>query len=316
MTFPVSSQARKLARDLGYNEWMVGRYLKYIPNPEGCLMAMRSAVHRYIRINTIKIKIEGLVQRFVTKGVDFERTILKDVLCLRKSPYPLGAMTEYLLGYYYIQDLSSCIAVEALECMENQINLDMASSPGGKTTYMAQRMNNSGIIAALESNPKRIKPLIFNLSRCGVMNTCIYQMSAIEAQKLGQQFDRVLLDAPCSCEGVIAKDPTRKTSLTPSDIKECSYKQMNLIVTAADIVKPGGLLVYSTCTFAPEENEAVVNHLLGQRANVQLEPVRFGEPGLTAFGSLEFDKQLKRTARFYPHIHKTSGFYVAKIRVK
>jgi NOL1/NOP2/sun family putative RNA methylase len=226
-----------------------------------------------------------------------------------------GATNEYLLGHYYVQDLSSCMAVDALDVSENQSALDVAAAPGGKTTFMAQRMKNTGSIIALEPSARRARSMSFNLARCGVYNTCIMLMDGLQAEKLQGKFDRVLLDAPCSCEGVIAKDATRKTSHTPEDVDYCSGRQDRLIEAAARTVRPGGILVYSTCSFAPEENEMVVDRLLQKFSNMTVEPTEHGSSGLTKFGDTSFDPQLKNARRLYPHIHDTIGFFIARLRV-
>jgi tRNA (cytosine40_48-C5)-methyltransferase len=268
----------------------------------------------YIRTNTLKINTKDLKERLVSKGFELDDTILDDVLSIKKHTFRIGSTTEYLLGYYYIQDLSSCLAVDALDVRENQTVLDIASAPGGKTTYISQRMKNTGILIALETNPRRIRALRFNLQRCGVINTCVLKMDGKRATDLNMQFDRVLLDAPCSCEGIIAKDKSRKINHRPEDIEFCAARQSALIETAIRAVKPGGLLVYSTCSFAPEENEIIVNLLL-EKLDVEIEPIRYGSEGLTSFGLLDFNPKLKNTRRFYPHIHDTLGFYIAKLRV-
>jgi NOL1/NOP2/sun family putative RNA methylase len=268
----------------------------------------------YIRTNTLKINTKDLKERLVSKGFELDDTILDDVLSIKKQTFRIGSTTEYLLGYYYIQDLSSCLAVDALDVRENQTVLDIASAPGGKTTYISQRMKNTGILIALETNPRRIRALRFNLQRCGVINTCVLKMDGKRATDLNMQFDRVLLDAPCSCEGIIAKDKSRKINHRPEDIEFCAARQSALIETAIRAVKPGGLLVYSTCSFAPEENEIIVNLLL-EKLDVEIEPIRYGSEGLTSFGLLDFNPKLKNTRRFYPHIHDTLGFYIAKLRV-
>ena len=314
--FPESSVSKELSQEFGYSEWMVCRFLQFIPNLRACLISMERGLPKYIRINTLKITKNDLIQRLIDKGVGYEDTILNEVLLVKRSRYPIGATTEYLLGYYYIQDLTSCIAVDELDVLPYQLNLDMASAPGGKTTYISQKMKNSGCIVALEPNPRRIKSLKFNLSRCGIINACIYGLDAHYAQRLGLKFDRVLLDAPCSCEGIIAKDPTIKTSLEPQKIEECMQRQIELLLRAVELVKRGGLIVYSTCTFAPEENELVINKLLSLRSNISLEPQKYGEPGLVRYGDLTMDESLVNTRRFYPHLHNTSGFYIAKIRIK
>lgn len=276
---------------------------------------MEKGPAKYIRINTLKITKSDLIQKLIQKDITYEDTILDEVLLIKRSRYPIGATTEYLLGYYYIQDLSSCLAVDELNVLPNQLNLDMASAPGGKTTYVSQKMKNSGCIVALEPSVKRMKALKFNLSRCGITNSCIYALDGVHVGRLGLKFDRILLDAPCSCEGIIAKDPTIKTSLVPEKIERCMLRQIELLQCAIDIVKPGGLIVYSTCTFAPEENELVINKLLSMNSKIKIEPQKYGEPGLTKYGDLILDESLVNTRRFYPHIHNTSGFFIAKIRV-
>ena len=196
--------------------------------------------------------------------------------------------------------------------------LDMAASPGGKTTYIAQKMNNTGNIVACEPNPKRITPLLFNLSRCGVKNTTIFNIPGEDVERLGIKFDRILLDAPCSCEGIVIRDETRKKSRNLRDIEICSIKQRNLIQSAFQVLKPGGKMVYCTCSFAPEENEMVVDELIrGNKDNdIELEPVRYGVDGLTEYGDRQFSKELHHTKRLYPHIHHTNGFFIAKLRKK
>jgi 16S rRNA C967 or C1407 C5-methylase (RsmB/RsmF family) len=124
-----------------------------------------------------------------------------------------------------------------------------------------------------------------------------------------------LLDAPCSGEGVIARDIKRKTNRTPEDVEYCVLIQTSLIEAAIKVVKPGGLLVYSTCSFAPEENENIINSL-SKRFDIEIEPLQYGSDGLISFGGLHFRQELKNTRRFYPHIHNTLGFYIARIRVK
>jgi tRNA (cytosine40_48-C5)-methyltransferase len=312
--FPNSSLSSILARQYGYNEWLINRFLQFVPDVKCFLEKLEMKPQLYIRTNTLKINTKDLKERLASKGFELEDTILDDVLCVKKQTFRIGSTTEYLLGYYYIQDLGSCLAVDALDVRENQAVLDMASAPGGKTTYMAQRMKNTGIIIALESNPRRIRALQFNLQRCGVINTCVLKMDGKGATDLNMQFDRVLLDAPCSCEGIIAKDKSRKINHRPEDIEFCAARQLALIEPAIRVVKPGGLLVYSTCSFAPEENEIIVNLLL-EKVDAEIEPIRYGSEGMTSFGLLHFNPTLKNTRRFYPHIHDTLGFYIAKLRV-
>jgi tRNA (cytosine40_48-C5)-methyltransferase len=314
VVFSSTPESIKLAKVFGYEEWLIGRFMKYVPNANKFLETMEGRPKQYIRTNTIKISSADLKKKLTSKGFQLGPTVIQDVFAVEQSSLPIGATVEYLLGYYYIQDLSSCIAVEALDVHQNQIILDMASAPGGKTTYIAQKMKNTGCIVALDINSARINSLISNIARCGVMNCCMYRMDSRHISELNIRFDRVLLDAPCSCEGVIIRDKTRKTSHTTQDIEYCVSNQVQLIEAAVKVVRPGGLLVYSTCSFAPEENENIVNSLLG-RFDIKIEPIKHGTEGLTSFGDIRFHDDLKNTKRLYPHIHNTLGFYIAKVRI-
>ncbi|HKF26950.1 MAG TPA: NOL1/NOP2/sun family putative RNA methylase [Nitrososphaera sp.] len=315
LLFPKSVESANISSKYGYDEWLVSRFLEYVPKVRDFLSKMETTPSQYIRVNTLKISKADLLSRLLSKGFELKSTVMPEVLAVKKAPLPTGATSEYLLGHYYIQDLSSCMAVDALDIAPGQFVLDVAAAPGGKTTFMAQKMNNSGAIIALEPNGRRARSMSFNLARCGVYNTCIFQSDGLYAGKFEMKFDRVLLDAPCSCEGVIAKDPTRKSSHTPEDVDYCSKIQESLIEAAASYVKPDGIMVYSTCSFAPEENEMVVDRLLRKFGNITLEPVAYGSSGLTRFGDLEFDGQLKYAHRLYPHLDDTTGFFIARLRV-
>jgi tRNA (cytosine40_48-C5)-methyltransferase len=294
---------------------MIGRFLEYMPDVEKCLTMMESS-STYIRTNTLKIDPKPLLSLLEARNIEVGSTKLPEVYRVVSTSLPVGATPEYLAGLYYIQDLSSCIAVEELDVSSNQQNLDMACAPGGKTTFMAQKMYNSGSICAIEYNRRRIPSVIFNLSRCGVLNTSLYNIDARSAGSLNMRFDRVLLDAPCTCEGIISKDKTRKTSHCPSDIADSSRRQLEMLLEATKVIKPGGLIIYSTCSFAPEENEVVIDELLEVLGNaIVIEPVRQGLPGLTHFGDRRFHSSLSRTARLYPHLQNTIGFFIAKLRV-
>jgi NOL1/NOP2/sun family putative RNA methylase len=315
LVFPESAEAAALSEKYGYDEWLVGRFLRYVPDVGDFLEKMEMPPTRYIRANTLKISVGELKHRLESKGFVLKGTLAPDVFAIVSAPIKIGATTEYMLGYYYIQDLSSCLAVEALDVEPNQAVLDIAAAPGGKTTFISQRMDNTGLVVALEPSEIRTRSLTFNLARCGVSNACVLRLDGTLAENLGMKFERVLLDAPCSCEGVIAKDLSRKTTHTPADVEYCSDRQQKMIRSAAHLVKPGGLLIYSTCSFAPEENEIVVNMLLQESDNIEIEPLDWGSSGLTGFDYVEIDSRLKNARRLYPHIHDTTGFFIARLRI-
>lgn len=360
--FPGNEYSRMLSEKYQYKEWMISRFLNYMPDAEGLLeyVDTKSNLHTYIRTNTLKINPTSLRIRLLEKGFELKNTIVDEVfevvnprldhftsatsesltsikhsqlqnrsdritanlfeeeqsgLKERKLP-SLGSTFEYLKGYYYIQDLSSGVAVSEMEiCPSDHFNvLDMAAAPGGKTTHIAQKLNNLGKIVACEPNPNRLPSLIFNLSRLGVKNTLVLKMKSEDIMKLGIKFDRVLLDAPCTCEGIILKDESRKRSRTIRDLNICSDRQKTMILAGFKALKPGGIMVYSTCSFAPEENEMIIQHLLDRFKNAQIEPLNYGLPGLTVFHNIVFSERMNQTKRFYPHLHDTNGFFIAKIK--
>lgn len=299
--------------EFDYPEWMLERFKQFIPNYKDMLKRIENKYQKYIRVNTIKINSFHLYDLLKDKGIQLEKTSLSYVFKVKNSSN-IGSTIEYLSGFYYIQDISSCFAVEAMDLAKNQMVLDMCSAPGGKTTLIAQKMSNTGIIIALEPNKSRLNALTFNLSRCGIYNTCILNIKG-EDFKTDIGFDKILLDAPCSCEGIIFKDPRRKNSHSLSDIKECSNKQKTLLEAALNLLKPNGTIIYSTCSFAPEENECVIDELYNnQKYNFSIEPLDFGLEGLQAYSKKVFTKDMKNARRFYPHIHDTIGFFIAKLR--
>lgn len=311
--FEASEKAKELAKKYGYDLYMVARFERFVPDLEKFLASMDEPPRSYIRVNTLRIAVNALRKRLSDKGFILQETDIPDCLEVTSEPYSIGASAEYLLGYFYIQDKSSMIPALALAPAPRDVVIDMAASPGGKTTHIAQLMNNEGLVVAIEVEIARIAGLRSNLARCGVMNTALFFMDARDIGQLNLKADKILLDAPCTGEGVIAKDRTRKTSRGVEDIEFCSNLQEELIDAAYACLKPGGVLVYSTCSFAPEENEYNVNYAI-KKYGMKVEPLPYGSPGIESFGDLKFDPQVKNARRLYPHQHRTSGFFVARLK--
>jgi len=309
----MTPQTRELARKYRYDEYMVSRFEQLVPDLEKFLASMEERPPVYVRVNTLKIGQNALIQRLKDKGFSLKTTDLPDCLEITAEPYSIGASAEYLLGYFYIQDKSSMVPALALAPVPGDTVIDMAASPGGKTTHIAQLVHNEGLIVAIEKDPLRMPGLRANLGRCGVRNAALFEMDALEVGRLDLKVDKVLLDAPCTGEGVIAKDRTRKTSRELADIEFCSIQQRDLIDAACTVLKPGGTLVYSTCSYAPEEDEQVVDYAI-KKHGMKVEPIPYGSPAITSFGSLKFNQEVANARRMYPHIHRTTGFFVARLR--
>lgn len=306
-----------------YNEYLIDKFMQLFSLSELMELLEACEVQRpiTIRTNTLKTRRRDLAQALINRGVNLDPIgeWSKVGLVVFESQVPIGATPEYLAGHYMLQGASSMLPVMALAPQEKEKVLDMCAAPGGKTSYLAALMRNTGCLVANDANRERLNSVVGNLHRLGITNTIVCNL---DGRKLGENikdFDRVLLDAPCSGTGVISKDAAVKTSKDPIDIQRCSTIQRQLLLEAIDCTnyksKTGGYLVYSTCSMLVEENEAVVEYALKHR-HVKLVPtgLTFGNEGFTNYRDSQFNPKMNLTRRFYPHKHNMDGFYVAKLR--
>ena len=316
-----------LKRDLctyyNYNEYMMEKLIGTFNIAEILDVLEANEVQRpvTIRTNSLKTRRRDLAQALINRGVNLDPVgkWSKVGLVIYSSQVPLGATPEYLAGHYILQGASSLLPVMALAPQENEKVLDMAAAPGGKTTHIAALMRNSGLLYANDANKKRCKAVVGNLHRLGITNTVVCSHDGRKIHTVMKGFDRVLLDAPCSGTGVIAKDPSVKTGKDHKDIQLCSHMQKELILSAIDALdansKTGGYLVYSTCSILPEENESVVDYALKKRQVKLVDTgLDFGVEGFTKFRDFRYHPSLNLTKRYYPHTHNMDGFFVAKLK--
>lgn len=238
----------------GYSEYLAEKLFHLFRPSEAFdfFEANESARPMVIRTNTLRTNRRDLASALINRGVTLEPVgkWSKVGLQIFESNVPLGATPEYLAGHYIIQAASSFLPVMALAPQENERVLDMSAAPGGKTTHMAALMRNTGCIFANDMSKSRAKGLIGNIHRLGCRNVVVCNYDAREFPKPIGGFDRVLLDAPCSGTGVIAKDASVKTNKTDKDFMVLPHTQKQLLLAAIDSVnhhsKTGGYIVYST----------------------------------------------------------------------
>ncbi|XP_066583433.1 28S rRNA (cytosine(4447)-C(5))-methyltransferase [Prorops nasuta] len=306
-----------------YNNFLIEKLMQIFSLDELIEFLEASEVQRpmTIRTNTLRARRRDLAEALINRGVNLDPIgkWTKVGLVIYSSQVPIGATPEYLAGHYIIQGASSLLSVMALSPKENERILDMCAAPGGKSSHIAALMKNTGVLFSNDVNQDRIKAVVGNFHRLGIVNSVICSYDGRKLPTIIKGFDRVLLDAPCTGTGVVAKDPSVKTNKDEIDIQRCCTLQRELLLAAIDSVnaksESGGIIVYSTCSILPEENEWIVDYALKKR-NVKLLPtgLEFGTEGFTNYRQFRFHPSLKLAKRFYPHTHNMDGFFVAKLK--
>jgi NOL1/NOP2/sun family putative RNA methylase len=289
------------------------RYRDIVPGFERFRAVVSLPLPISARINTLKADRSSLLERLERQSIKYE-SFGWYPLGLRLDMKKPGKLLEYLLGYIHIQEEVSMVPPLVLDPQPGEEVLDLCAAPGGKTTQISQAMENRGVVFANEPSLARIAPLRSNCERLGAVNVAI---TRYDGRRFPDHlFHRVLVDAPCSSEGRARRDPDLLNRCSRKRSQDIQVLQTGLLRRAVSITRPGGVIVYSTCTYAPEENEQVVQKVLDER-EVRLEqfslPGLKGCPGVTEWEGVELDEDLKRCARYYPHLNDTGGFFVAKL---
>ena len=290
-------------------------YADFIPAFETFQACLHAPLPQYLRVNTLKIETANLLRAlerkriFLTRAMDSGETLF--VAPEGTSP---GKWLEYALGYIHPQALTSCLASLVLSPAPGSYVLDMCASPGGKTSHLAQLMGGEGLIVANELQRRRHKALSHTLARLGVMNAILTSYPAQEFPFRGH-FDFVMADVPCSGEGTFRHGQDHSWRRVQTGTGRLSVTQKRIILRGFDLLKKGGQMLYATCTYNPEENESVVNHLLKERDAEMItieSPLPFS-PGLSGWNEETYARDIQKAARFYPHFVDSVGFFMARI---
>ncbi len=277
----------------------------------------------FIRCNTLKISPESLIKRLSEKWkVTQPYEKYPEIILIESelAPGELGNALEHILGYYYIQEVSSMMSVLALEPKPGESLIDLCASPGSKTSQIAARMENRGSLIANDLKLDRVKILLATLERTGVTNTIITMKDSIAlcsglTKSTLPKFDRILLDAPCSGEGTLRSSPKTFVMWNERMIHKFSRQQKKFLAFALKCLKKGGTLVYSTCTHTPEENEEVLDFAI-KNFPVKVEllslPLKC-RPGIRKWYDKEFDSEVLKCCRIYPQDNDSEGFFVARL---
>lgn len=285
------------------------------------LSELHMPLYQAVRSNPLKVDPQEAVQKLVKQ---YEWTIEQVPFCpvgwwVSSSVQPISHPIEHRLGEYYIQDAASMMPVELFdfEDIERPLILDMAASPGGKTTHLVGRTGDRGMVVANDSSRDRITALRLVMQSWGAINIAA---THYPGEKFGawfpETFDRVLLDAPCSMQGLRATESHGIRAISQNEILSLARRQTRLLSSALQAVQVGGQVVYATCTLSPEEDEAVLDAVLkwfkGAVEIVDLSH-RFSGIGtaLTSYGEQVFDPAVQHAARLWPHRFGTAGFFTA-----
>jgi NOL1/NOP2/sun family putative RNA methylase len=269
-----------------------------------------------IRVNTLKISVPELVSEFEKKWRLTPVPWCREGFFAESERRDIGNTLEHALGYIYVQDASSMIPPVVLDPKPGELVLDMCSAPGSKSTQIAQYMENSGLLIANDNSYPRIKALSMNMQRCGVANSIITLTEARNYAYMKDFFDKILLDAPCSGTGTINKSVDTVKMWNPATVLRLSKIQRQLISCAFEALKPGGTLVYSTCTLEPDEDESTVDFLLSKYGNAKVREISLDikrSPAVVDFEGRKFSDEVKKCLRIWPQDNETEGFFVSKI---
>jgi len=293
-------------------EWFIKYTYKILGRKQAInfLRKMNEKKPIYIRINTLIENEEEILSKISLEGVKIIKDKrFKHFYKVKSTSKPISLLSSYKKGFFIIEDLSSIFCVEALKPIPGEKILDICAAPGIKTSHIAQLMNNNGMIISIDSSYSRIKEFKKNMEKLKVKIALPLLVDATKELPIKINFDKILLDPPCSNTGAFWSNPSLKWIIDYNKIKNFSFLQEKILDNASKYVKNEGIIIYSTCSITIEENEKIIEKFLRIHPDFSLEEIdlEIGSPGL---------RGLNECKRLYPHLHECNGFFLAKIRKK
>jgi len=294
------------------------RYDPLVEDPAAFYEACQRPLPSVVRVNTIKTTVGRAREALEEAEVGFEPVGWHPGL-LRLEGQP-GTNWPYVHGWLHGQEEVSAVPARVLGPDPGERVWDACAAPGSKTSQLAALMADEGLLVATDANIGRIAALRSNTERLGVTNAAVTHEDARNHSLKpfdGEPYDRALVDVPCSCEGTVRKNPDVLEEWGLDRVEGTAGVQKGILERAVQATREGGTVVYSTCTFAPEENEAVLDHVLGREAcrAVEFDLPLEHSPGVTEWQGESFDRSVARAKRIYPHQNDTGGFFCAKLAV-
>jgi 16S rRNA (cytosine967-C5)-methyltransferase len=306
----VASDRERISLQTFHPMWFVKYCFRLLGRMEA-ITFLEGSVHAppvCVRLNTLRASQEEILEKLGEEGVKLEKVeLLKHAYKVMGTMQPLTRTASYQEGLFYLQDKASCYAAEVANPKPNMTVLDVCAAPGAKTTYLAQLMQNQGVICSVDYSKRRMNVWKEEVSRMGVKMAEPIIADARGALPFAAEADLVVLDPPCTSTGAFGKLPSAKWRLTPRSIERMAGIQWQIINNCAEKVKSGGVLTYSTCSITVEENEMIIERFLKWHSEFSLKEInpKMGLPGL---------RGLEKCQRLYPHIQQSNGFFIAKLQ--
>lgn len=321
----IDEKVKDLASKFGYLDYMVARYYEMLGSWDEVIDLLESfekPLAKSIRINTLRFEnVNEVIEGLKELGYELSKILWESTsyTISRVGRVPPGATHGFLLGGYYLyRGVGSLIPPLALSPSKWDRVLDGAAAPGGKTTHISQLMDNLGLVVAVDISRQRFRALRSNIERMGVENVVAIRTDVRRVPDIfGSYFTKSLLDAPCTGEGIIQLDPLRKTKTSFEDLVEAHRRQVELLKAVIRSTAPGGRILYSTCSIAPEEDEFTIAEVIESVDGVEVIRPELGlnlNPGITEYFGVELPDRVKYCGRIYPHRHEMEGYFICLLR--